>query len=232
MAICWSYAGHTPAAAYAGHAPVAAALQATPLAAPQAAIFSVPKATVQLVAPPFQKTSAQTVHQIEPLGRRNLQVVPGSGRSVVFLDVDGVINVASQQPPHLPELQPHTMAALARVLRSTGADVVLSSTWRCSPTSIGKVNAALSRYGLRPILDCTPFDPRCITPREDEIISWLEAHQGEVSHWVVLDDVDLTTSGKPNGQRVAGHFVHTDACKGLTEKDADRAIHLMGLPVA
>ena len=87
-----------------------------------------------------------------------------AGRSVVFLDVDGVLLPFGDDAPAPPEdggFPQEPLAALSHILATTGAELVLSSTWRSSPEAVNELTSAFfffsSEYG-GPLGDIT-FDP-------------------------------------------------------------------------
>jgi hypothetical protein len=103
---------------------------------------------------------------------------------VIFLDIDGVLNSdETSNPRKLPYIVDRKLLTrFKRVLKRTGAKVVLSSTWRYDPAGLfsAKYN------GLR-FLDITPDMPR--RSRRDEILTWLKQHP-KVNRFAVIDDDD------------------------------------------
>eukprot|EP00746_Dinoflagellata_sp_MGD_P122779 gnl/MRDRNA2_/MRDRNA2_57565_c0_seq1.p1 gnl/MRDRNA2_/MRDRNA2_57565_c0~~gnl/MRDRNA2_/MRDRNA2_57565_c0_seq1.p1 ORF type:complete len:278 (+),score=36.24 gnl/MRDRNA2_/MRDRNA2_57565_c0_seq1:76-909(+) len=149
---------------------------------------------------------------------------------IVFLDIDGVLH--SLYGNDL--FRPTCMAHIDRILRTSGASVVLSSTWRTVPRSYNMVNETLRARGLPIILDVTKdFNPKGdaggqYVPREVEICEWLDRHP-EVQRWIAIDDMQLMNPETKEGQRMRGHFVRTDCNVGLTSKHADLALRLLGI---
>lgn len=148
----------------------------------------------------------------------------------MFLDVDGVLHPSRGAEK---SFHPECMEALARIIRETGAEVVLSSSWRHWPSGAGRraVDAALARHGLAGTIGETPcgeevaarnFKPTA--GRAGEIREWLRVNAlpsaaGSPS-WVVLDDMDMSYD-------LRGRLVRTDPEDGLTESDADDAIEAL-----
>lgn len=151
----------------------------------------------------------------------------GASRTILFLDVDGVLHSTSRTPA-TPLFDVRCMTPLARLLQVTGAEIVLSSTWRVSPQAIAQVDEALQKYGVGPIADCTPL--RAKKTREGDIGAWLDSHEGEVARWVALDDIDITANSSPEAQRCLGHFVQTKGTVGLTEADVEAVIDMFRNP--
>jgi hypothetical protein len=127
-------------------------------------------------------------------------------RPVIFLDVSGVlISTAHQRGFKQAPLHPpaellyiptspapflrSALAALAHLTACSGAQLVLSSTWRLAPSGwrLGVLRAALQQGGVgaAALAGCTPVLPGC--GRGAEVLAWLAQHP-EVQHWVVLDD--------------------------------------------
>merc|ERR1712216_459944 len=139
-------------------------------------------------------------------------------------DVDGVLHATSASVKG--KFTPSCMQALARIIRTTGADIVLSSSWRTSEGAIAEVNKALSTHGLKAVIGCTPI---LAVAREQEVCRWLDEHHGEVARWIAIDDIDLARNHVicECSKRMQGHFVHTNPNTGLTEADAGKAIALI-----
>lgn len=151
---------------------------------------------------------------------------------VIFLDVDGVLNddyTADRSPAGFIGIDDEMVANLERIVRKTGAKIVLSSSWRSSwcpddPDSwdpdakylVGK----LAKCNLV-MIDKTPTHNN---QRGAEIRMWLRDHPC-VTHWVVLDD---STFPDFEPQNIIPHWVHTfNRCGGLTREKADRAIAIL-----
>lgn len=148
---------------------------------------------------------------------------------VIFLDVDGVLNT-----PKLIRrfgfnfIDDILVALVARIVRETGAEIVLSSTWRIEEKDKSLVVQALSRHGLE-IHDCTPVLRRNgdwtednWVRRHEEITSWLAGK--EISVFAIIDDMD--------DARIEGSFFQTDEDVGLTVEIAERVIeHLERISV-
>lgn len=119
---------------------------------------------------------------------------------IIFLDVDGVLNnedTFKHRREHyektgkwLVEIDDIMVRRLADIVNSTGAKIVLSSSWRkmfgkdmtpANESSQGLVDI-LHRYNLT-ILDRTGSSDT----RQDEIDEWLKEHP-EVNEFVILDD--------------------------------------------
>ena len=135
--------------------------------------------------------------------------------SVIFLDVDGVLHPFAS----LDHFSRPCMAALATIVASSGASIVLSSSWQATPAMISLVDEALQRHGMPVCVDRTAPPGRApsssVAGRCTEIRRWLAAHP-EVESWVALDDLPLDALGE--------RFVLVDGDVGLTASDAAEAL--------
>lgn len=147
-------------------------------------------------------------------------------QSVIFLDIDGVLNTEPQLPAdqHGPEhLNPELIGRLQSLVASTGAKIVVSSSWRhkFSAEEIGQMLA--SGYpGLdAAVIDATAGDGE--ESRGQRILDWLQAHP-DVGPYVILDD-----SPMGNGQdQVGSHWVQVDPRTGLTDENIQAAETILG----
>ncbi len=119
---------------------------------------------------------------------------------VIFLDIDGVLNSVMYDAERGDEsrdtrIDMTRVALLAEIVKRTGAEIVLSSTWRDDwdkdPTVAGDdgkyIDKCLASYGLS-IMDKTP-ELDYSDDRKDEIIAWLVAREERIDSFVVLDDI-------------------------------------------
>lgn len=105
---------------------------------------------------------------------------------IIFLDIDGVLNTSETKEP----IDLNKVKHLSTIVKSTGAKIVLSSSWKIlnDPNFPGYaeylyLTECLASEGLS-IIDQTP-GPCHNRPRE--IRQWLEQHPHVLS-WVSLDD--------------------------------------------
>jgi hypothetical protein len=112
---------------------------------------------------------------------------------VIFLDVDGVLN--DQMWLHLfmdSEIDEIRVARLAKIVKATGAVIVLSSSWRVLVDELDDTDMyiwddfvnKLRKFDLE-IYDRTPVIGM---DRPLEIKTWLDQHKGQVEAFVSLDD--------------------------------------------
>ena len=181
---------------------------------------------------------------------------------VIFLDIDGVLNsndwyvyrrdyyemddVKNQYP--LYEFDPRAVERLNRIIKETGAKIVVSSSWRSGET-VESLQFLFDRVGI--IGEVIGFTPHlwCKKPYEDmdgyriprgcEIDWWLDNHgdfqrinwskdeqvkyeeRSIVKNYIILDD----DSDMLYGQRE--HFIKTPNMHGLTDELADKAIAIL-----
>jgi len=80
--------------------------------------------------------------------------------SILFLDVDGVLNTDMMMTSHPSKLHPKLVKRLAFVLSRTGTRVVVSSTWRREPNYMGILLEYMSNAGCdvaSSFVGSTPF---------------------------------------------------------------------------
>lgn len=160
---------------------------------------------------------------------------------VLFLDIDGVLNTDHRH------IEPVLCAKVERVLDATGAVVVLSSSWRNlieaqmgTKAHYDEARALLVGNGMTErLFEAIVSQTRNLTEWDDaegvslmvggerghrarEILDWLEAWQGEVTAWVVVDDMGLWVDGLPKWQTVI-----TSGRTGITDADADEMIRIL-----
>lgn len=156
---------------------------------------------------------------------------------VIFLDIDGVLNhesyyhwrydqiVQNHKIFSYPysEFSPDSVKQLNRILKETGAEIILSSTWRFD--KMDYLQNLFKEVGIeKPIRDITPdlynvFNSHCC--RGKEIEKFLNEHP-EISKYVILDDDnDMEDYQRP-------FFVRTNAyADGLNEERANKAIEIL-----
>lgn len=141
----------------------------------------------------------------------------------IFLDIDGVLNGTGFLGKGLPTICPMAVANLNKVVEATGAAVVITSTWR-DKIHNGQMSIAGFAFLLRTHgLDCeiegiTERDDR-LTDRGQQVSKFLRDNR-RIEKYVVIDDQDNGLSRHP--------FVKTDGRYGMSSKDADRCIEILG----
>jgi hypothetical protein len=134
---------------------------------------------------------------------------------VIFLDIDGVLNSTKtvERWRGLIGIDAALPRRFAVLQQSTGADVVLSSTWRLSRTW----KSTMRKNGVVGIIDRTPDLPG--RSRGEEIEAWLAAHP-EVEVYAILDDDNDMLPHQP-------HFKTCFSKGGLTERIARQVQHYL-----
>lgn len=154
---------------------------------------------------------------------------------VIFLDMDGVMNCAADWIEYEVLKHPHShsfevinrgkIAILITLLKATGAKIVLSSTWR-NHYSLDQIHAMFderigpdseNRISRDTFLGITP-DLGGYMARSREVQSWLSNHANklEVTHYVIIDDVDAGFTQNGFGDQ----FCKTDPHLGISSTGA------------
>lgn len=149
--------------------------------------------------------------------------------SVIFLDVDGVLNsdYSTSKCRNVIGIDDDKVERLKRIVDATGAVIVLVSSWKETWSANDKdgqdeyanyLDNKLRRQKLK-VLDKT-FD-RGVN-RGHGILQWY-SHKN-VDRYIVIDDEvfpDYDVYGVKN------HLVLTDPEVGLTDEDVDKAIEML-----
>lgn len=137
----------------------------------------------------------------------------------IFLDIDGVLNSAwtLERERGTFGIDKKMAVIFKHILRSTGAKVVLSSSWR-----LHKEHREIVRKKVCRFIDCTPHMPLMggaeQMERGKEIKAWLDKHP-EVTSYAILDDDSDMLPDQP-------HF-KTSFQSGLTKEIADNVIKFL-----
>ena len=102
---------------------------------------------------------------------------------VLFLDIDGVLNNTRTEKSFgdLMAIDPAMAALVQRIVRNTGCEIVLSSSWRLFQNGRDEIERKICKFA-----DITPI---LHAPRGYEIKVWLTLHP-EIQHYAILDDAD------------------------------------------
>ena len=163
---------------------------------------------------------------------------------VIFLDIDGVLNTERQHDRCVNlgadqvdnfgyAFDPVAVANLKRIVDETGADIVISSSWKFWGLSTMQ-KLWVNRELPGKLIDVTPnnvSDEMLLSVDLDlmelpagkgsEIKEWLETKGQQVTHYAILDDLpDML----PEQQ---SHFVQTDPRVGITKDDAEKIIEIL-----
>lgn len=147
------------------------------------------------------------------------------GMRVIFLDIDGVLNSVlydRERSPAEGNIDRSRLPLLKRLVEETGAQVVLSSSWRkhwdrddALRDGIGSELDRTFRDAGIPLFDKTP----AADSRAEEIALWLREHP-QVTRYVILDDAF------GGWGELESHLVRTNSRigRGLEERHVEEAV--------
>lgn len=152
----------------------------------------------------------------------------------IFVDVDGVIcterslNIALEKDQEIynMEFDARTLKYLKKLMEKTGAELVLSSSWRDGigsddPETKAIMDNLFSRMAENgtPLTWWTPLI--YMGGRDDEVAAWLEEHPCEA--YVIFDDNEYFR-GSPEIER---HFVYIEDSQGIDLWDYLKALRIL-----
>lgn len=163
-------------------------------------------------------------------------------RKVIFLDIDGVLNTKwwyAQMNRNTPKdkygyaFDPNAVSNLKYILDQTGADIVISSSWKSFGFS--ELEEMWEERGLpgkligitpnsvsdEMLLNADLDNMELFSIRGMEIKEWLSKKGRSISHYAIIDDMDNML---PEQQ---SHFVKTDPEIGITKENADQVIAII-----
>jgi len=136
---------------------------------------------------------------------------------VIFLDIDGVLNsVKTVYRSGFDFIDPVLVSLLSDIVKATGAEIVLSSTWRLCDKDLNLVKNALYEYNMS-LIGVTPY----LSSRNEEIREWMVGKA--VLKFAILDDM------KEAGIGFGDNFFRTDESRGLTVEIAESVIKHLGV---
>jgi hypothetical protein len=149
-------------------------------------------------------------------------------KRLLFLDIDGVLNnlahavIYKAKSYDAATIDDVALGLLKWTCEVTGAEIVISSTWRTM--GVDWLMGVFEGKGWRvpPVISKTPQGNG--VPRGDEIKEWLDGrtyHTGNCQYVIIDDDSDMLDEQKE-------YFVHTDPNLGFTIYDAIRVIDILG----
>lgn len=151
---------------------------------------------------------------------------------IIFLDIDGVLNVLSQEFDDYGQLfNPIFVKNLADIIEKTNAKLVISSTWRFSGREF---IMNMWRYRNLPgeVIDVTPdlgFNDNIV--RGDEIKAWLDKNIDMVETYCIIDDdEDMLPEQMNNFVKTSGNSDHPDCDDigyGLTKICSEKVIEIL-----
>lgn len=154
---------------------------------------------------------------------------------IIFLDFDGVLNSLDNYR-RLREVGEPTgdeygsafdgncVTALRKIVETTGAGIVLTSSWRYFLDMDGMTRMWNDRRLPGKLIGRTPtdlvIDPEEQCKRGVEIGEWLSRRKAVTDYVIIDDDSDFLPDQLP-------HLIRTDPKVGLTDEDANRAISII-----
>lgn len=159
---------------------------------------------------------------------------------IIFLDIDGVLNneinyndAALEQryvdTGEYDDIDKRCVSLLNTLIKSTGAKVVVSSTWRIGRTT-EQLQETLNKFGFEgEVIGITPWMDRTqYMLRGNEIYAWLDQNEDllgmnryDFNRYVIFDDdSDMLLWQKDN-------FIQIDPYVGLTPRNIWRAEHIL-----
>lgn len=167
-----------------------------------------------------------------------------SKRKIIFIDIDGVLNTErhheycdkndlNNSDDYGYLFDPMAVKNLARIVNETGADIVISSSWKYS--GLSTLLDMWNERGLPGrVIDITPDNisnemllkadldnMEFLSCKGYEIKEWLSAHGKNVSQYAILDDEQEML---PDQQ---SHFVQTNPDVGITKEDSEKVIRIL-----
>lgn len=148
-------------------------------------------------------------------------------KPVIFLDIDGVLNTLRlcAQPGGRETFSSEAVAVLQEILIETGAQIVISSSWREDIAE--RIVPAFESNGLggasRRIIGHTPILPEASpeTRRADEIDAWLHQNPEYRCRFLVIDDDPCVRSAFPR------RHILTHESIGLTSSHVELAVKIL-----
>jgi len=161
-------------------------------------------------------------------------------KKIIFLDIDGVLNVTQEgHDKYGSTFNKIFVDNLRTLVNSTGAKIVISSTWRQSGLAVMQ-EMWKERNLPGEVIDITPD---CFTivneglsqfydmvDRGHEIQYWLDKNT-DVTHYVIIDDIDeMLETQKKNFVKTSYNYKHSDFLDcgfGLTKICTEQAIDIL-----
>ncbi len=149
---------------------------------------------------------------------------------IIFLDFDGVMATAyydlimvKNERAETDEFgvlfDPVCVDNLAKIIRATGAKIVVSSDWKYLMPYEELLRMWTVRNLPDEMIDATPC---CSKHRGDEIDKWIEECPDDVQY-VIIDDL----SAEHFNEHQLVHLLVVNPFNGLTEEVATRAINIL-----
>jgi hypothetical protein len=159
-------------------------------------------------------------------------------KPTLFLDIDGVLNVIPQGRDKYGALfHDNFESNLKRIIDKTGADIVISSTWRMSGLEVMKKmwsdrNLPGDVVGITKtadkIVDTGLTDYYDLVCRGDEIELYIKEN-GITNYCIIDDDDDFLDHQLDRFVRTSNNYSHPDSVSGygLTKICSDKVIDIL-----
>lgn len=148
---------------------------------------------------------------------------------IIFLDIDGVLAHRNysivRKPGGAPSLDPKCVARLNKIIKETGAKVVVHSTW-INGFPLKVIQDRLQEAGFD--LSDLHVEWPAAGPKPKNILQWLQRHADTVN-FVILEDEQLFDL-VPGNKRYIDRYVQVFGGwfeTGLRDKDVEAAIHIL-----
>jgi len=142
--------------------------------------------------------------------------------NIIFLDIDGVLNTLKDKNID-DNLDIVKIKTLKRIIRDTGANIIISSDWKHDEISLFHTwnnNNTPNYMWITPDYDCISNKSTSIeNKRVIEIKEWIKKYNwyGYNINYVVIDDMNLKID----------NFIKTDPYIWLTEEQANDIIKML-----
>eukprot|EP01083_Nonionella_stella_P023962 66301_1 len=154
--------------------------------------------------------------------------------SIIFLDVDGVLNSAQTQMCGIDTVH---LNHLGYIMKHTDhpCKIVLSTTWRNNKhTKQQLLNTLQSKLDIKDIHGLViGSTPSLQSPRAIEIHQYFKINQKKLAKkyrimsWIALDDMNLDKPNQTCKDIMQGHFVKVNSQYGLRMDHAKMAINIL-----
>ena len=153
----------------------------------------------------------------------------------IFLDIDGVLNSekfwkteaqhvrkkkaiaegrSHDEASAIANIDPECVARILKIVKETGAEIVVSSTWKYDDN----LNYKLRFMGISNTYGITPWSRN--RHRGSEIKEWLDEHPEVINYVIIDDDNDMLDEQE-------SHLVQTSWLTGITDYDVEKAINIL-----
>lgn len=146
---------------------------------------------------------------------------------IIFLDIDGVLNVHRQEHDKYGSLfHENFVDNLATIIKETSAKIIISSSWRLNGLPAMQ-QMWVDRNLPGEVVGITPYIHG--VARGTEIAKWLFTRYCD-GYVIIDDDDDMLPSQMNNFVKTSDNFDHEDKEDigyGLTKKCAEKAIEIL-----